>query len=74
MSARTWKINSSHRDPEWLVVIGPFDQGFIDRIKDAIDPRDREWLGVAKAWKVRATERSKVEAIISDLVEVEPEA
>jgi hypothetical protein len=65
MSASTWKISESRKSPGWLVIIGPYDAAFVEDLKAAVHPRDREWMPTAKAWKVRATRRAEVEKLIA---------
>lgn len=47
----TWKINKSHKGP-WLLLIGPYGEGFVAELKDLIPPQDREWRDIAKAWRI----------------------
>ena len=57
MSAR-WKANPSKRRPGWLVVIGPFDQDFVDDLKRSIALSFRTWDDVLRAWLVHESRAS----------------
>ena len=59
MSAR-WKANPSKRRPDWFVVIGPFDQDFIDDLKRSIAPSLRTWDDVLRAWMVHGSRASEL--------------
>ncbi|MCH9637750.1 MAG: hypothetical protein K0U16_07385 [Gammaproteobacteria bacterium] len=47
----TWKLNKSQKGP-WLLLIGPYDEDFVQELKDLVPPEDREWRDVTKAWRI----------------------
>lgn len=60
----TWKINASKGEPNWLIVIGPFDESFVSAIKTRIPVPYRRFDDVLKAWKVHSNYRRRLEMII----------
>lgn len=67
--SRTWKLNPSRKYPGWLVVLGPFDQGFVDAIKARIHKSLRTWDPVIKAWRIHEDVRAELEQIIEEYSE-----
>lgn len=62
----TWKINESKRDKNWLIIIGPYDEGFVAAIKRRIPAQSRQWDKNLKAWKVHSNHRAGLEKIIAE--------
>lgn len=60
----TWKISTSNRDPDWIVVIGPFDYEFKEGLKRKIPAEFRDWRDILKAWLIHRSYRSVVEYLI----------
>jgi hypothetical protein len=69
----TWKINQSRRDEDWIVIIGPYDEGFVEAVKRSVPTLSRQWDATLKAWKVHKSYRKRIEEIIEQFsTEQEP--
>lgn len=67
-----WKINASKKNPDWLIVIGPFDFEFKEDLKSKIPAEFRSWHDVLKAWTVHRAYRSVIEYLIEKYGEQVP--
>ena len=61
----TWKINTSARRKDWLIVIGPYVEEFVTALKAGISAPMRTWDATGKYWCVYESCRAKLEAIIA---------
>lgn len=69
---RMHKINPS-RDGKAVIVLGPYDEGFVETLKRKVPPHAREWKPVARCWRIAAEyEGPAREAIEEFYREVEP--
>jgi len=57
------RATPSRKRPGWLVVIGGYDQVFVDQIKQLIPSRDREWSATMKAWVVHGRHAGTLEEL-----------
>jgi hypothetical protein len=72
-----WRINKSVRNPGWLVLIGHFDEEFLEEFKRAeefleafkraVPVSDRVWNQTGNYWLFRDEHELKVQAVIDDV-------
>jgi hypothetical protein len=59
-----WRVTPSLKHPGWHVVIGPYDEGFIDELRLVVWPALRAWVPGMKAWRVHTRALPDTMAII----------
>lgn len=64
--AKTFKINEA-QDGEHIIVIGPYNEDFVEEIKRRIPYTARLWKPVGRFWKIDIEYRSVVQEIIDGL-------
>lgn len=66
MVSPRWRITPSRRRPDWLVVIGPRDDGFKTSLKARIPVGHRTWEPTLRAWLVHQDARAELERVIAE--------
>ncbi len=46
------KLNPS-RSGEYYVLVGPYDEALVAKLRELVPPTHREWRPVAKCWRIR---------------------
>lgn len=58
-----WRWTPSKRRPGWGLVLGPYDDRFLEMLRARVPWRDREWMSALKGWLIRDEHRETVEEI-----------
>lgn len=59
----TWKLSPT-KVPAFFLLIGPYDEAFIEDLKREIPAPYREWKPVAKAWKIADAYKDQAQTVI----------
>jgi hypothetical protein len=63
---QTWKLRPSGTRPGWHSLIGPYNQGFVEALKDTVASCDRDYNSDAKIWYIRDGAVEDVQKVIAD--------
>lgn len=59
----THRLNKSAKG-EWYVLVGPYDPALVEDLKREVPARSREWLPVARAWRIAPEYADVVQGLI----------
>jgi hypothetical protein len=63
---QTWKLRPSGTRPGWHSLIGPWNQGFVEALKETIHASDRDYNSDAKLWYIRDGAVEDARKVIAD--------
>lgn len=68
-----WKLNPSRSHPGSVVLIGPYNDAFLEAFKAAVHPWHREWVPALLAWRITGDEAiSAARGVIARFEEPSP--